>query len=106
MGRHATENFRMYQRYFRLNNRKSISLGDKSQYVPCRCYKKLFYPFNVKETYNVKSVYLVGTTNRRRLKLFKPMMVEIYAYKKLMINNIIFDNKNLKVANTFDHPRE
>ena len=46
----------IYQRYLRFNHLKSyfFNVGNKSEYVPCQCCKKLSYIFKGKGTQNLK----------------------------------------------------
>ena len=49
IGRHETKNSRNVSA---ISSFQRLNVEDKSQYVPCQRYKKLFYPFKDKENQN------------------------------------------------------
>ena len=56
MGRHASENSRTISAVssFQRQKKGRVNIGDKSQYVPCQNFKKLFYPLNENGNRNKK----------------------------------------------------
>ena len=122
MGRHATENSRNVSAVssFQRQKKQSFNVGDKSQYVPCQRCKKLFYPFKGKGTQNVKPFRYCFSCWRSQSKKVNAVqthddsscfmqqntqVMSLHANKRIMLNNIIFDKRNLRRAKTFDHPQ-
>ena len=116
MDRHATENSLNVSAVSSFQRQKKLpfNVGDKSQDAPCQRCKKLFDPFKEKRTHRYclscwrsqsKKVNAVQTYDDRYCSMEQNRQVmSLYAKKPIMLNNIIFDKRNLYRAKTLDHP--
>ena len=122
IGKHATENSRNVSALssFQRQKKQSLNVGDKSQYVPWQRCKKLFYPFKETGTQNVKpfrycfccwrsqseKVNAVQTYDDSScFKQQNTQVMSLHANKRILLNKIFLDKKNLRLAKTLDHPR-
>ena len=122
MDRHATENSRNVSAVSSFQQQKKLSFNvrDKSQYVPFQRCKKLLYLFKGKRTQNVKRFRYCVSCWRSQLKNVNAVqthddsscfmqqntqVMSLHANKRVMLNNFIFDKRNLRRAKTLDHPR-